>query len=94
MLEKDLEAKLVREIKAMGGMCLKWVCPGNRGVPDRIALLPGGRVRFIEMKKPKGAKIDPLQKYWSRVLTKLGFKTYTIFTPEELEQAIKAFKEE
>lgn len=94
MLEKDLEAKLVREVKAMGGMCLKWVCPGNRGVPDRIALLPGGRIRFIEMKRPKGSRIDPLQKYWSRVLSKLGFKTYTIFTPEELEQAIKAFKEE
>ena len=94
MLEKDLEAKLVREVKAMGGMCLKWVCPGNRGVPDRIALLPGGRVVFIEMKRPKGSRVDPLQAYWGRVLTGLGFKTYIISTPEELRIAIKAFKEE
>lgn len=94
MLEKDLEAKLVKEVKAMGGMCLKWVCPGNRGVPDRIALLPGGRVVFIEMKRPKGSRIDPLQAYWSRVLTGLGFTTYTISTPEELRSAMRAFKEE
>ena len=94
MLEKDLEARLVREVKAMGGMCLKWVCPGNRGVPDRIALLPGGRVAFIEMKRPKGSRVDPLQEYWSRVLSRLGFKTYTIFTPGELEQTIQRLKED
>lgn len=93
MLEKDLEAKLVKAVKAMGGRCLKWVCPGNRGVPDRIALLPGGRVVFIEMKRPQG-KVDPLQIYWNRVLTELGFEACTISNLAELEQAIKAFKEE
>jgi len=94
MLEKDLEAKLVKDVRRMGGRCLKWVSPGNRGVPDRIVLLPGGRIRFVEMKRPKESKIDSLQKFWARVLTEMGFKAYTVSTPEELEQIIKAFKEE
>ena len=94
MLEKDLEAKLVKEVKALGGRCLKWVCPGNRGVPDRIILLPGGRVRFVEMKREKGSRIDPLQEYWARVLRGLGFEAYIISNAEELKDAIEAFKEE
>ncbi len=89
MLEKDLEKKLVDGIKARGGLCLKWVSPGNRGVPDRILLLPGGKIAFAEMKKPKGARVDPLQKYLKKILTGLGFKVYTIFTEEDLSNALE-----
>ena len=52
-LEKEIEAKLVDVVKRHGGMCLKWVCPGWAGVPDRIVLLPGGKVIFVELKRPK-----------------------------------------
>ena len=90
MLEKDLEKKLVDGIKARGGLCLKWVSPGSRGVPDRILLLPGGRIAFAEMKRPKGARVDPLQKYWKRILTGLGFRVFTIFTEEELHSVLFA----
>jgi len=92
MLEKDLEKKLVDGIKARGGMSLKWVSPGNRGVPDRILLLPGGRIAFAEMKRPKGGRVDPLQKYWKKILTGLGFTVYTIFTEEDLSKALGEVK--
>ena len=43
-LEKDIERKLVDMVKRHGGLCLKWVCPGWSGVPDRIVLLPPGKI--------------------------------------------------
>lgn len=88
-LEKELEAKLVHAIINRGGRCLKWTSPGTTGLPDRIILLPGGRVAFVEMKRPKGSKVGPLQLYWRRVLHRLGFKHYTIYTAEDLTTALQ-----
>ena len=42
ILEREIEAKLIGAVNRHGGMCLKWVCPGWAGVPDRIVLMPGG----------------------------------------------------
>lgn len=73
-LEKDIEAKLRQTVEAAGGLCLKWVCPGWAGVPDRIVLLPGGRIVFVETKRPKGGRLSAMQKWWRKKLTDLGFK--------------------
>lgn len=72
-LEKEIEAKLVNLVKNHGGMCLKWVCPGWAGVPDRIVLLPGGRIMFVELKRPKGGKVSSRQIWWGEKLIALGF---------------------
>lgn len=88
MLEKELEAKLVCSVRARGGLCLKWVCPGTAGVPDRIILLPGGRIAFAELKRPEGARVAPLQKYWRRVLTDLGFRHYMIHSEDDIGAAM------
>ena len=52
MLEKDIEAHLVEGIKRLGGVAYKFTSPGRRNVPDRICVLPGGRVVFVELKAP------------------------------------------
>ena len=58
-LEKEIERKLKTLVEGkLRGRCLKWVCPGWSGVPDRILLLPGGRVYFVELKRPQGGKTD------------------------------------
>ena len=75
--EKQIEQKLVKAVKAMGGICPKLVCPGFDGMPDRIVLLPGGRIAFVELKAP-GKKPRPLQMARHRLLRKLGFKVYVI----------------
>ncbi len=79
-LEKDIEAALRVKIEARGGRCIKWVCPGWAGVPDRIILLPGGRVIFVETKRPKGGKVSPRQRKWAEILQGLGFDHYFVWT--------------
>lgn len=88
MLEKELEKKLRDSIKARGGFCLKLVCPGASGVPDRLILLPRGRVAFAELKRPKGSRVAPLQVWWRQTLTRLGFRVFTIFTLDDLAVAL------
>lgn len=73
-LEKEIERALVDMVKRHGGLCLKWVCPGFSGVPDRIILLPGALVIFVELKRPTGGKVSKLQVWWSKKLTELGFR--------------------
>jgi len=84
-LEKEIEKKLVEMVKKHGGLCLKWVCPGWSGVPDRILLLPGGRVIFAELKRPKGGRVSSLQTWWRRTLQKLGFTVWHIYDHDQLE---------
>lgn len=84
VLEKEIEAKLVKAVKDAGGYCLKWVCPGFAGVPDRIILLPGGRIVFVELKRPKGGVLSARQKWWGRKLWSMGFTYWTIWNLEDL----------
>ena len=83
-LEKEIEGKLRQRVKALGGFCLKWVCPGWSGVPDRIILLPHGRVFFVETKRPKGGRLSALQKKWRQWLTQLGFSYWVVWNEDDL----------
>ena len=56
MKESEIEARLVRGVKALGGVAYKFVSPGNVGVPDRVVVLPGGRVIFVELKAADNQK--------------------------------------
>lgn len=77
MREKEVEKKLVREVKRRGGICPKWVSPGFDGVPDRIVLLPGKHLGFVELKAP-GQKPRPIQLARHRMLAVLGFVVYVV----------------
>ena len=81
--ERDIEQRLVKAVKAKGGLAPKFVSPGFDGVPDRIVLLPRGRIAFIEL-KAKGRKMRPLQVRRKRQLESLGFSVYCIDSPEQI----------
>lgn len=77
MREKQIEQQLVATVRKRDGLCPKWVSPGFDGVPDRIILLPGGRIAFAELKAP-GKKPRPLQERRIAQLRRLGFNVYVI----------------
>jgi len=77
MREKAIEKKLVQAVKSAGGIAPKFTSPGFDGMPDRIVLLPGGRMAFVEV-KAHGEKPQPLQLARHRLLRRLGFKVYVL----------------
>lgn len=89
MREKILERKLAQAVNAMGGICPKFVSPGFDGMPDRILLLPGGRIAFVEVKAP-GRKARPLQLVRHAMLRRLGF---TVFVLDRMELIDKILEE-
>lgn len=87
MLEKDIEKKLVKEVKKRGGLCWKFTSPNLAGVPDRLCLLHEGKVAFVEVKKP-GGKLRPLQVLRKQELESHGFKVFVLNNEKEVEKII------
>lgn len=83
MREKTIEQKLTQATKQRGGICPKFVSPGFDGMPDRIVLLPMGRIGFVEVKAP-GKKPRPLQTARHKLLTRLGFKVYVLDSEDQI----------
>lgn len=88
-LEKSIENILRKAVEDEGGVCLKWTCPGHRGVPDRMILFPGGIIAFVELKRP-GAKVKAggLQEWWREKIQSFGFRCYEISTAEQVKQLV------
>lgn len=80
-----LERKFKKAVEAEGGLCLKFVSPGKRGVPDRICLFPGGKIVFAEIKAPDG-RLHPLQKKCIQELSQLGHDVAVIWSVEDIEK--------
>ncbi|WP_040907347.1 MULTISPECIES: VRR-NUC domain-containing protein [Bacillota] len=93
MTEKYIEQKLVKAVKELGGIAPKFVSPGLDGVPDRIVLLPMGRIAFIELKAP-GKKMRPIQVKRKRQLEALGFLVYCIDGIEQIGGVLDEIKNE
>ena len=86
--EKVIERKLVAEIKKRKGMCIKLLCDQFSGLPDRMCLLPGGHVVFVELKST-GQKPRPLQIAVHNKLRTLGLRVEVIDTIEGVLNFIK-----
>ena len=73
MLESQIEQYFCRKVKELGGLALKLSPAGTAGMPDRLVLLPGRRIVFVEFKAP-GKKPRPLQQKRINDLQKFGFR--------------------
>ena len=91
MLEKEIEQALVSAVKQEGGRCLKFISPGMAGVPDRLMLLPNGKIAFVELKAP-GKKPRPLQRKRIKQLTALGFLCFVIDGKEQIGGVMDAVR--
>jgi len=92
MREESIETYLRRRVKAAGGLCIKLSPFGQVGIPDRLVLLPGGVVVFVECKKPKNAKVARLQEWWrDKQILRLGFAHRFVFTREDVDELMEVF---
>ena len=87
MREKHIERNLVQAVRRMGGLAPKFTSPGWAGVPDRLVLLPGGHLAFVEVKAP-GKTLRPLQVRRKGQLEALGFRVYCVDRPEQIPEIL------
>lgn len=92
MREREIEQKLRREVEKRGGRCFKFLSSVS-GVPDRILLLPGGLVIFVELKK-EGEKPRKLQEVQMRKIRELGFRVRVVDSEQEIQKLMREIEEE
>ncbi len=85
--EKKIEAKFRDRIKELGGIAYKFVSPGNAGVPDRLVILPDGKMGFAELKRYNGNP-SKLQKMQMSFIKKLGCFVMVIDSIEDIDTFI------
>lgn len=88
MLEKDVEKYFVRTVQALGGAAHKFKAPMRKGVSDRVAVLPGGVVWFVELKARNG-RLSPLQKLFADEMQALGANYACLWSVEDVNAWVK-----
>ena len=89
MLEKQIERKLTEKVKKLNGMCLKQT--SLAGIPDRLVLMPGGKMAFVELKAP-GEKPRKLQQVRIKQLRKMGFMCFVVDGLEMISDVLDSIK--
>lgn len=93
MLEREVEQALVRQVRKAGGIAPKLTSPATAGMPDRLVILPQGKVCFVELKAP-GKKPRPLQLRQIQRLTNLGCMVRTIDHPNQIPELIAEIQQQ
>lgn len=88
MKESAIEARLVRMVRERGGLCYKFVSPGNPGVPDRIVITPEGKTIYVELKTEVG-RLSALQKWQHEELQKRGAEVWTLKGLDQVKEFVK-----
>lgn len=88
MLEKQIESRMGQMIQRRGGLWYKFVSPGQPGVPDRIAILPGGRIVFVELKTEVG-RLAKIQRWQIDKMRGMGLDVRTVRGWEEARDLVK-----
>jgi len=83
--EKTLEKKLREKVARLGGLAVKLIASSFTGLPDRLVLIPGGRIWFVELKSG-GKKPSPRQEIVIALLRRLGFTVWIVDSEEKLKQ--------
>ena len=87
--ESAIEAELVRRVEAAGGRCEKVQVIGRRGFFDRLVVLPGGRVIFVELKRPRGGRWALHQQLYASAYLALGVEVALVKNQEDIDRLLK-----
>ena len=87
-LENEVEGHLRRRVEKVGGICVKFLPDFARGFPDRIVLLPGGVLVWVETKRPQGGVLSPVQKVQHVLLRRLGQRVEVVWTKDQADALI------
>lgn len=90
--EKAIEAYLIRKVESMGGLCLKFTSHTETGYPDRLLLMPGGRMAWVEVKS-KGQKPRVIQEVRMARLRRMGFEVHVADSREKVDEIVWAASE-
>jgi hypothetical protein len=87
MLEKDFKKKQQEDFKAIGWIVIQCVAGSGipMGFPDTEFISPTGYHCFVEWKKMKSARRQPLQEYWNKKLNSMGHDAFFVY-PENVEE--------
>ena len=88
MKESTIEARLVRKVRAKGGLCYKFVSPNNPGVPDQIVITPDGRTIYVELKTPVG-RLAKVQKWQHQEMRKRNAAVRTLWSADEVDAFVE-----
>jgi len=89
--EKYFERKLREVVKRLGGIAIKIISPSFTGLPDRMVLMPGGRIWFIELKST-GKSPSPRQRVVHELLCRLGFSVLVIDSETTLNEFLSVIR--
>lgn len=87
-LENEVESYLRRKVEKAGGLCVKFIPDFARGFPDRIVLLPGGVLVWVETKRPQGGVLSPVQKVQHVLLRRLGQRVEVVWTKDQADDLV------
>ena len=86
--EREVEGYLRRRVEQAGGRCEKFLPDLDSGMPDRVVMLPGGVLVWVETKKPKGGRVTKLQRVQHDRLRALGQRVEVVWTKEQADELL------
>ena len=86
--EKAVESYLRRQVIRRGWVTWK-MAPTEVGIPDRVVLLPGGAVWFVELKRARGGVVSPRQRVVHSKISRGGHNVVVLAGVDEVKMWIR-----
>lgn len=84
-----VEAFLVKRVQLLGGQSIK-LAPMQAGIPDRLVMLPGGKIFLVEV-KAVGGTLEPIQRHWHQKIARdQGITVHVVEGEEGVRRWLRA----